>query len=288
MQKSQYAGRGNSTTGDTLVGPSAQVWADCPVMEIHHDPTQGYGFFDDFVDVQLPGTQTAQIGWGGKYKVFATASGYVKADETISVEVGGGILAFNCDTDNDSASLAVEGEAFRLSGVKATGGKLWFECRIAMSSIATGGIGFLVGLAETQLWTLATGVPWSGAEGAITNTAGFIGFHYPETDTSTMDTVYSDRATSFTKVKDAAVTGVAADTFVKLGMVYDPDDSINCIRFYQDGVPLPDVISRTTLTGLTNLDAGTLGLIFSQHADSAGTAIISYLDWWRCYQLRSC
>ena len=288
MQKTQYAGRGNSTTGDTLAGPSAAIWADCPVMEIHHDPSQGFGFFDDFVDVQLPGTQTTEVAWGGKYKVFATASGYVKADETVdSVETAGGILAFNADTADDSATLATEAEPFRLSGVKATGGKLWFECRMASSSIAANNVGVFVGLAETQLWTLATAVPFSGAAGAITNTASCIGWHFLEDDTTTMDTVYSDRATSFTQVKDAALTGYAANTFVKLGMVYDPDDSINCVRFYADGVPLLDVISRTTLTGLTNLDAGTLGLIFATIADTGGTGIITYLDWWRCYQLRT-
>lgn len=275
-----------SKVANTNRGPSQAIWADCPIREIHEDPCVGYGFFDDFIGVQLPGTQTTEIGWMGRYKVFATASGYVKADETFdSAERGGGILAFNADTENNTASLAVEAEAFRMSGVKSTGNKLWFEARVAVDSIVTDGVGFMLGLAETQLWTLATGVPFSGGADAITNSASFIGFHYPEDDTSTMDTVYSDRATSFTKVKDAGVTGFAADTFMKVGMVYDPTNLTDTIKFFVNGVQLPDTISSETLTGLTNLDAGTLGLIFSQIADSAGTGIIGYMDWWRCYQL---
>jgi hypothetical protein len=245
----------------------------------------GVGIQDDFEALPLPGTQTTEIAWAGKYKVFADTGGYVKADETFnSVETSGGILAFTADTDDDSASLATESEPFRLSGVASTSGKLWFEARVATSSIATNGIGFFVGLAENQLWTLAGGVPFNASD-AITNSAACIGFHYPEDDTTTADTVYSDRATSFTKVGDGEVTGIAANTWVKLGFRYDLGDSTETITYYQNGVPLTTKTSTSTLTGLTNLDAGTLGLLYAHIVDASGTAIISYMDWWRCYQL---
>lgn len=270
--------------GTPTTGPSYQLWHDCPVAEIDSDMGIGWGIKDHFVEFGVPGTQTTEVNHG-KYKVFADSGGYVKSDETFdSAEVPGGILAFSSDTANEAASLATESESFMLSGDSTTSNKLWFEARVATGSIATNGIGFMVGLAETQLWTLAQGVPFNAGD-PITNTASFIGFHYPEDDTSTMDTVYSDRATSFTKVADAGVTGIAANTWVKLGMRYDPSDTANAIVFYVDGVPLDDVVSNSTLTGLTNLDAGTLGLIFALIVDSSGTSIIAYMDWWQCYQL---
>lgn len=273
-----------SSTADTSRGPSPNIWHDCPVLEIMEDPGVGWGFFDDFLDVWLDGTQSTEIAWG-RYKVFNTGSGSVSADETVnSVETAGGLIEVTCDTDNDSGSFATQAEPFRLSGAASTGNKLWFECRLSTSSIATNGVGWLLGLAETQLWTLATGVPFNAEGSTITNTASFIGFNYPEDDTTTLDTVYSDRATSFTQVKDAGIT-IAANTFLKLGMTYDPQNTVETIVFYANGVPLVDVISSSTLTGLTNLDAGTLGLIFAQVADSSGTAITTHLDWWRCYQL---
>lgn len=273
---------------NTTNGPSPAIWGDCPILDITVDPYRGYGIFDDFVNTPLPGTQTTEVQWYNGYKVFATASGYVKADETInSVETPGGILAFNGDTADDSASLATYAEPFKISGSSSTSGKLWFEARLAVSSAVTNGVGIFVGLAETQLWTLATGVPFSGTGDAITNSAAAIGFLYPEDDTTTADTVYSDRATSFTAIGDGEVTGIADNTFTKLGFVYDPERTSDCIRFFQDGVELSTKLSQSTITGLTNLDAGTLGLIYAHVADTAGTAIISYLDWWRCYQLRA-
>tara|TARA_R100000808_G_C2123177_1_gene133998 strand:- start:216 stop:983 length:768 start_codon:yes stop_codon:yes gene_type:complete len=252
-----------------------------------NDPGVGYHFFDDFLGMPLEGTQTTEIQWAGTpYKVHATATGEVEAQETVnSVETPGGIIAFGTPADNEQSTIGTVSEPFKMSGDPSLDGKLWFEARIAFSSTVTNGVGFMVGLAETQLWTFADAVPFNGGD-AITNSASFIGFHYPEDDTSTADTVYSDRATSFTAIGNGEVTGLADNTFVKLGMVYDPNETDNCIRFYVDGAELSTKVSKSTLTGLTNLDAGTLGLIASQICDSAGTSINTYMDWWRCAQLR--
>jgi hypothetical protein len=274
---------------DTTRGPSPSVWGDCPWMEIQAQVAQGSGgvaFWDDFVEAPLQGTQTTEIAWGhSPYKVYATATGSIKPDETFdSVETPGGLLIVSTPADDEQSSLAHLNEPFKMSGDVTLDGKLWFEARVAVTSTVTNGIGFMIGLAETQLWTLAAAVPFNASD-AITNTASFIGFRYPEDDTTTADTVYSDRATSFTNIGDAEVTGLADNTFVKLGMVYDPGETDNCIRFYQDGKQLSTKLSKSTLTGLTNLDAGTLGLIFSQICDSAGGSINTFIDWWRVAQV---
>lgn len=277
----------NNLQADTDRGPTPAVWADCPWFEILEQTGAGRGgvqFYDDFTDWPLIGTQTTQIGFA-KYKVFNTGAGTVAPISAInSVEKGGSILNISLDTDNDSGSLAHAYPSYRLTGDKTTAGKLWFECRMAMNTILTNTVGWFVGLAEVEQWTLATGVPFNGGD-AITNAAAAIGFRKEEDGLGVIDTVYSDRATSFTNIGDAATSVSAANTWIKLGMIYDPDKTDECITFYADGVKLTTAYSKSSLQALTNLDANALGLIVAAVADSAGTAASVYMDWWRIAQL---
>ena len=55
------------------------------------------------------------------------------------------------------------------------------------------------------------------------------------------------------------------------------------IKFYVNNLETSTPMSNTTLTGLTNLDANALGLLFAHVADSSFGD--NYLDWWRCVQL---
>lgn len=277
--------KGNLGSGDTSRTPSPAIWADCPIRNIQERVQNGIFFYDDFSDLPLAGTQTTQIGYG-KYKVFGTTgSGISRLSTFNSVEIPGGFAAAQLDTDNDSASLAQAYPSFMLSGLSSNSGKLWFECCYAQNSIATNMAGVFIGLAEVEQWTLATGVPFNGGD-AITNAASAVGFRIEEDGLGVIDTVYSDRATSFTNVGDAATTLGSAYKFVKLGMKYDPADKEGkAIRFFKDNLELADSISLTTLQGLTNLDANALGLIWSTVADSAGTSFIGAMKWWSCAQV---
>lgn len=281
--------RGNLGSADTNREPSANIWCDCPFQAIREGSKSGVCHHDDFdnwqvIGTTLPVTQTTQIGVS-RYKVFNTGAGAVVPVTAVnSVEMGGGIIKNNVDTDNDSGSIADLYPSLFMPGLQTTSGKLWFEARICFSPITTNGLGWMLGLAETEQWTLATGVPFNGGD-AITNAASFIGFRKPEDDTTTYDTVYSDRATSFTAIGDADGTGAVAYTWIKLGMIYDPARSADCVRFFINGLQLTNVMSRTTLTGTTNLKANALGPICAIVADSAGTAGEFYMDWWRWAQV---
>lgn len=276
----QYIGSGT----DNGRNPSPSIWADCPLDDIMSNKPvggnkRGTYFFDDFLDFPLPGTQTTQIGHG-RYKLFCTAAGQIAPVKTVnSVVTPGGILSALCDTDNDSFSIGQAHPNVFLSGLSSTSGKMWFEARVAISSIATDGMGFFLGLAETDLWTFATGVPFNGGD-AITNAAAAIGFHKGEDALGVINTVYSDRATSFTTI-GASATSMTANTFIKLGMKYDPSNATECVAFYANNVKLTNVLSRAALTALTNLDSGSLGLLWAGVADTGGTAIRPYMDWWQ-------
>lgn len=281
----RHRGNQGSNAPNTDWGPSPFIWADFPQAEIANDPSLGIHIYDNFSDYPLIGTQTTQIAHG-KYKVFATTGSSVTPASSInSVERIAGGLAFSTDTDNDSASLAQAYPQFMISGLSSNSGKLWFEASVAVNTILTNTHGFFCGLAETDQFTLATGVPFNGASATITAGGSMVGFTKDEDGLGVVKSVYSDRATSFTDVSATAGTISAAFTAIKLGMVYDPEKSSDCLSFYVNGVDTGSYLSASQLTALTNLDANALGLMFNHIADSAGTSSISYLRWWRCGQL---
>ncbi len=274
---------------------SPAIWGRCPLSFIKkHYPECHVRW--DASRCSLIGTQTTEIaGPIPGTKVFSTTAGTVNPVSAInSVEKWGGAIKFNTDTDNDSASLAQAYPTFRMSGLGGSSdGPLWFEGCVAVNTLLTNTMGFILGMAETELWTLATGVPFNGGD-AITNGASFVGFRKGEDALGVVDTVVSDRATSFTNIGDDEGLISAAYTFVKFGMLYIPSangylggeyNSNRVIRFYQDNLELTTAISKTTLTGYTNLDANALGPIIAMIADSSGTTAEMYLKWLEVAQL---
>ena len=271
-------------SSDTSRLPSPAVWGDFPWLAIQAGELNGVLFADDFADFPLVGTQTTQINHG-RYKLYAASGCSIAPVSAVnSVELGGGALAINTDTDNDEASIAQSYPGFLLTGLNSNSGKLCFECCYAQKSVATNMASTFIGLAETELFTLGSNVPHNSGD-AIDASGALIGFRIEEDGLGVVDTVYSDRATSFTNVGDTEGGTLVAYTFKKLGFVYDPEKSSNCITFFADNVELSTKLSRSTLTGLTNLDANALGLLWSVAADSAGTSFSGYLKWWRCGQL---
>lgn len=277
--------RGN-LVAHTGRNPSPNVWADAQVFDTLEGNINGTFFHDEFNGIPLAGVQTTEAPFGG-YKVLASVGNSVSGVGVInSVAVPGGVLRFQHSADNGAASLARAYPSLLISGLTANSGKLWFEARIAVSTLAVNGLGFFLGLAEVDKWTLAAGVPFNGGD-AITNTAAAIGFRKGEDALGVIDTVYSDRATAFTNIQAGAVTLSAANTFIKLGMVYDPNEPVaaDCLKFYADNLQLQGKMSRSAIAALTNLDSNPLGLIFATVADTAGTTAAAYLDWWRVAQL---
>lgn len=245
----------------------------------------GVYFFDDFSDMPLIGTQTTQIGFG-KYKVFATSGESIAPLSTVnSVELGYGGLSANLANDNESASLAQSYPTLMLSGNTSDSGKLWFECRVACNTLLTATQGFFIGLAETNLFTLATGVPFNASSEVTTNGGSVLGFRKSETGLGVVQSCYNDRATSFTAVNATLGTIAAAYTFMKLGFIYDPYRTTDQIRFFVDGVQDATFISKTTLQATTNLKAHALGLMFANIAAASVSTGKNFLQWWRYAQL---
>ncbi len=266
--------------------PTPIIWADCPVAAIQEDPRFGFHTYEDWKDFPLAGTQTTQIG-AGKYKVYATTSGSVAPVQSVNSVILGnaGVLGLNPAADNDGDSIAQAYPSAFITGSKADGGKLWFECQIAISSIASNIIGWFAGLAETDKWTLSATVPFNAASASLNNSAAAIGFFGDEAGVGVYRSAVSDRATSFTSI-NATLGTLVAYTFVKLGMIYDPEKTTDCISFYVNGVKDTSFYSNAQVVATTNLKANALGFIFAGiGAASVSTTNHMFMRWYRLAQL---
>lgn len=263
-------------------GPSPIIWGDCPWRDIQDGTVNGVSFFDDFLDFGIPGTQTSEINLG-RYKVYNTGSGTVITNsmpQGTAANRNGGIISMLCDTAGDQSVIGTHASPFYLTTTLT--GKLWFEARIATTGIATNNSQIFVGLANNAEVTFGAAIPLADADatGAAVNA---IGFTRLEDGLGVLNASYTDEATTWTHAQ-TSVGAIAAETFVKVGFVFDGKESTNCVQFYVDGVRGSSPISKATLLALTHLDVSGLGPCFAQFADSAGTANYAYLDWWRVAQ----
>ena len=266
----------------TSRGFSASLWQKFTDLgDFQNNPSNGYFFYDDFVDFGLPGTQTTEINLG-RYKVYNTGSGTVITDAMPhdATPMGlGGIISMLCDTAGDQSVIGTHACPFSLA---STAGRLWFEARIATTSIATNMSHIFVGLGNNADVTFGAAIPLADANATGTAVA-LLGFNRLEDGLGVLNASYTDEAAVYTDVK-ASVGSIAAETWVKVGFTFDASRGARCIEFYVNGVKSTTAMSATTLAALTHLDASGLGPVFAQFADSSGTANYTYLDWWACAQ----
>lgn len=283
VNKVSFAKNFGSAITDRYLSPA--VWDRFPIQDVIEDPSLGVFDFDDFHNFPLAGTQTTEIAHG-RYKVFNTGAGKVSRVSAVnSVEIQGGALEIALDTDNDSGAIADSYPYLYMDGAKATSGLLCAEFCYAQKSVATNMAAIMLLLAEVEGWTLATAVPFNAGD-AITNGASGIGFRITEDGLGSVDTVVTDRATSFTAIQSGVAT-LTANTFTKLGIRYDLDrPGANRISFFVNNVLQSTFYTATQLAATTNLKANALGRIVAACADSGGTAHSSYLKWWACGQLQ--
>jgi len=279
---------------DTTRGPSPIIWADCPTLEMLHDPGVGYHFFDDFIscpktDAGLFEGAGESPGQGG-YQFYGT-TGVVMSADTAATEPGsvGGILAVTGnDADNDEGVISGGSPAFIISDTAAYSRKLWFEARVNKASIANDALAVFVGLGwddDSQVSVAKTLclTDNAGALGAFS----FIGFHIDQADGDAWNFVYKAEGQAETEL----ISGVAvpvADTYQKLGFVFDPDaPSDQRITVYVDGVANATYGTATNIAAATFPDAEAMAPVYCAKVGTGSAAVIGRMDWWRCAQLAS-
>ena len=262
---------------DTTSGSSPIIWADCPTLEIEHDPGRGFHFFDDF-------TNFAQHISDQDTQQYAS---YIDTGVTLTqlpAVINGQMQVAGNDADNDEGILATHGPLVQVS--TAAPKKLWFECRIKKASIADNAMSVFVGLAFDH----GDSVPLSSANTLVDNTGSpgsfsFLGFHNDAANGDAIDFMYRAEGQAQT-VGIAGVAVPVADTYVKLGFVYDPNaENANKVTVYVNGTKSSTYITQTQLEAAVFPDAEPLGLLLSTKVGAAAESKVT-LDWWRVAQER--
>ena len=250
-------------------GLSSRIWGRLPIKNWSVGLGGGRFFFDDFmnhpahISAQTIGNYASYISTGVTLKQAA-------GEATGAIEVAGN------DADNDEGSIISGGGAGGMVALDATGaGRVAFECRFKKASIANNALGFFVGLSEEG----------SQGDNAMADNTGviadkdFIGFHVLADDGDSLD--FTWRKSGETVQVHADIATMAADTYMKMGFLYDPahpaDKRIKI--FVDNGVEESVYVTQTNLDAATFPDDEELSLLL---ATKVGTAAESKLqmDWW--------
>lgn len=272
MNTQQFKGSQGLGLLDSSRGPSNSIWFDCPVLEIIAGVADGVILFDDFTNGPrvAAGAEASYAGYGGGYRGFADTGGLVADGGEI-----GGTLILSSDGDNEGASFRTGCAPFQIARGQ---GKLWFEARVKTSDISDTKHGIFLGLMADNALTATVPITATGTIADV----NIVGFHRLEGDGDMFDTVYkADGVTQVTVQADATV--IVADTYVKLGMVFDPKN--NQLSFYRNGLKLATTYTVVSAAGTDFPNDVRLGLVIAVLNATASTPGSTEIDWWRCAQL---
>lgn len=261
-------------------GPSQRIWNHLGVNPQPDGTTGWLAFSDDFLGYNTL-SSTGAFGAGPYY-------GFIENSSTITNradEIGGVVRVTTGATADNSCGFTlgqiggiVKAGVGSPGSVTNYGSKLLFEARIArVGSVADGECSFFVGLSKEGR---------AADNGLITDAhalAGVdaIGFWSLDADGDSLKMGYNvDSGTA--QVIDS--TAIAADTFVKVGLVYDPSEAAGkFIKFYVNGVEQDSYVTKA-LVGASTFPLGEeLTLCLDIKTDGAAAEAID-IDWWAVAQ----
>lgn len=217
---------------------------------------------------------------------------FINAGETIlglADEKGGVLALYHGATvaDNDEVwMVAGDGTSTfcTISNTAADAHLTAFECRVKFSSIVNGVCSFFAGLATPAACAAEA---LADDTGAIKATTSFLGFRNL-LDGDNIQCIYQAVADSAAVINVAAAGVLAADTFVKLGFVYDPDEvAARRITWYIDNVALSTYVTATQIAAATFPDAEAMTFMFGwkNTIGTTPTTTEGAIDWWSFAQL---
>lgn len=267
-------GSGAANTPDTEVGPSANLWGNCPCKPWNLiDPSLGYGFFDDFMDKAFT-TPTTEANWGGRYKGFSSSGGVMGVGDAV-----GGVLRITEATDNEGVVFAQVMLPFQIDRGQ---GSLWFEARVKFSTIADTRNGVFIGLNEQQTYTVGSSP--INTSGAITDD-NVVGWHRLEGDGDQLDFIYkADGVTQVSTNEDAvsaavngtSAAGLIADTYIKVGFFYNESDYV--LTGFLNGIPMSTTKTIPAADGTDFPNDVRMGLCIAQMMAASNSDSLD-IDW---------
>lgn len=216
-------------TADLTRGPSNSIWGSLPPKDDTFAQEQIMEVWDDFLLAGSAVMSSAYKNSFGQWAVYADAGALFDDDGK-----EGGCLTMTSGTDLDQQVMQSSVGAFRIvtTSTLALNGKLWFEARVAKSSVATDILEAFVGLADHRLSSSITYVNsiFSGTDDTLSTTPSFIGF-YNKGDSAQTEWQFVfnlaggtvNFVTGLTTLMNT-VTGAVftANQYVKLGFLFDP------------------------------------------------------------------
>ena len=247
-----------------------------------HDPSLRGFFFDDFVE----GANWA-TGNVTKYSMFANATSTIVADPDTDLSEGEfGVLRFTHDAgDNDQISIGMGGlvgNVVKIDDAVGEDGVVAFECRIKVATVTTGDLRLFFGLAEAGC--SANDAIFSDTTATFAD-KDYIGYMIKEADGASLIRVF--HKASGTQDAEDTDDDIVADTWVKLGLVYDPQAyKDERVKFYIDGSECSGFIDvrcdSTDLEDDTNFPGGEemSPLILLKCGSTAAATDYLHIDWW--------
>ncbi len=296
---------------DTARGPSQVIWGDCPSLRFIEDPSKGMYVFDDFLVSGQAAMSSIYKNSVGQWAIYAAAGSLIDAGA-----LEGGVMTIKSGTDLDQTVLFSPTGSFRLvtTSTLALNQKLWFETRVARTSITTDTMEAFVGLADSQLATSLPAVNrlFSGTDDLLATTCNLIGFH-ARGDTTPGDWDFVYQLSGGTIVRHATMSALlagmptaitpAANTFYKLGFLFDPNAPVRLvgtagdlqtvntlfrplITVFVNGLPVAAFLTSQNLTSVASGHAfptGFMGPIFGTQMHATPNTL--QIDWLRVAQL---
>lgn len=273
----------STTTADTTRGFSTAIWGSCPFEQLRASNERGHTFYDDFDMIGNANMSSAYANSIGQWSAYGYAGAQIN-----DAQLEGGIIKMSSDGDNEGLAILGSAGSFRMvtTSTLALNSKLWFEARVARHSIATAHMEFFVGLMAP---TLSSGIPATAQPITTTDdtlmTAGdLFGFHCVgatatrggptevgvafELASGTIN--YPTNMT--TLMASSGNTVLAADTFVKLGFIFDRNGPFKrissatarqtagqvkraIVQFYINNIPLPAFLTTDDVANATATQA---------------------------------
>lgn len=252
-------------------GLSPRIWNHMRGQNLSPDGlSNGFEFFDDFVNHGAIAAAANDV--SGGYAAYIDTSNTINA---LATEPGG-VVQFSTDaTDNDECWLTTGGNTGVLGKISDTSGdeKLTlFECRFRVDQVADNEGAIFIGLAEEGLAAADTKVDNTG----VMADKDFIGFNTVHADGDALRIDYKKEGETQQNVQSSVL---AADTWYKVGMVYNPRaDSSKRISFFIDNVEQSSYVTATNIAASTFPDAEELAILIGMK-NGAATACELDIDW---------
>lgn len=258
-------------------GMSPRLWSRVNGQSLAPDGfARGYGLCDDFVNwgSAVAGTVINHQGYG----YYADTGDTIKQ---LATEVGGVIQLATDTTDNDEVWVTTGGNTGTICKISDTAGDdklLIAEWRVRFPQVSDTYNAF-IGLSEEGLAAADT----VSDAGALAD-KDLIGFWVDEANGDSLDFVYNKAGAGGVTTLIAGVQALTADTWYKLGFVYDPSaSSSERIAVYVDNEEQSTYVTATNIAAATFPDGEELAVLFGLKS-GAGAIKKLDLDWFGVWQ----